>query len=51
MIIVHICVTMIKTKTTTIKAFVRNTVVRDPRGQNLRGVDMGWYTFLMLLFS
>jgi len=28
-----------------------NDIVRDPRGQNLRGVDMGWYTFLMLLFS
>ena len=26
-------------------------IVRDPRGQNLRGVDVGWYTFLMLLFS
>ena len=26
-------------------------IVRDPRGPNLRGVDMGWYTFLMLLFS
>ena len=29
----------------------QRSIVRDPRGQNLRGVDMGWYTFLMLLFS